>query len=167
MGYWTDTLLHDGTAAFECRLWSWSGGVGSPWKVIPLRVLPSKGGGGVGQTWLLGAVKPPPAVELKLPSGNVFLRAEMTGPRRARTDVWDKIKEEKDQSQAGPVQADPWMNKAAQGAAPATQKNPRQSWRGTGISDRRGELQVQQDPQVNIMEMVSRKCEEMKQEMLA
>ena len=69
--------------------WSWSGGVGTrvgtPWKVIPLRVLPSKEGRGVGQTWLLSAKRPPPALELTLPSGKVFIRAEMTGPRRART----------------------------------------------------------------------------------
>ena len=40
-------------------LWRWSGGVWTPWKVIPLRVLPSKGDRGVGQTWLLGAERPP------------------------------------------------------------------------------------------------------------
>ena len=86
-------------------LWRWSGGVGTPWKVIPLRVLPSKGDRGVGQTWLLGAERPPPA--LNLPSGKVFIRAEMTGPRRARTDVWDKIKHQRDQHQGGAPHADP------------------------------------------------------------
>ena len=82
-------------------LWNWSGGVGTPWKVSPLRVLPIKEGRGVGQTWLLGAGKPPPAMELTLPSGKVFVRAEMTGPRKARTDVWDNIKQQSDQPQPG------------------------------------------------------------------
>ena len=94
-------------------LWRWSGEVGTPWKVIPLRVLPSKGDRGVGQTWLLGAERPPPALELTLPSGKVFIRAEMTGPRRARTDVWDKIKQQRDHPQ-GFLDADPWLNKNTQ-----------------------------------------------------
>ena len=50
-------------------LWIWSGGVGAPWKDIPLRVLQSKGDRGVGQTWLLGAEGSPLALELTLPSG--------------------------------------------------------------------------------------------------
>ena len=127
-------------------LWNWSGGVGTPWKVIPLRVLPIKEGRGVGQTWLLGAERPPPALELTLPSGKVFVRAEMTEPRRARTDVWDKIKQQRGQPQAEAVEVDPWLNKMASGATPAGQKNPWQGWRGTAASDRREEMQVQQEP---------------------
>ena len=46
-------------------LWNRSGGVGTSWKVISLRVFPNK----VDQTWLLGAKRPPPATELTLPSG--------------------------------------------------------------------------------------------------
>ena len=92
-------------------LWNWSGGVGTPWKVIPLRVLSIKEGRGVGQTWLLGAEEPPPAMELTLPSGKVFVRAEMTGPRKARTGVWDKIKQQRYQPQAGAADFDPWLNK--------------------------------------------------------
>ena len=50
-------------------LWKWSGVVGTPWKVI-----------------LLGAERPPPALELTLPRAKVFLRAEMTGQgERERT----------------------------------------------------------------------------------
>ena len=95
-------------------LWNWSGGVGTPWKVIPLRVHPIKEGRGVGQTWLLSAEKPPPAMELTLPSVKVFVRAEMTGPRKARTDVWDKIKQQRDQPQGGAADFDSWLNKMAQ-----------------------------------------------------
>ena len=138
-------------------LWRWSGGVGTPWKVIPLRVLSIKEGRGVGQTWLLGAERPPPALELTLPSGKVFVRADMTGPRRARTDVWDKIKQQREHSQAGAADFDPWLKKMAQGAAPAAQKNPWQGWKGTTANERREDMQVQQDPPVNIMEMVSKK----------
>ena len=67
-------------------LWNWSGGVGTPWKVISLRILPIKGRK---RSWPLGAEKPPPAMELTLPSGKVFVQAEMTGRRKARTDVGD------------------------------------------------------------------------------
>ena len=150
-------------------LWNWSGGVGMPWKVIPIRVLPSKGDRGVGQTWLVGAERSPPALELTLSSGKVFIRAETTGPRRSRTDVWDKIKQQRDQHQGGASEIDPWLNKTTQSTTPAIQKNPWQSWRGTGASDRLVEMQVQQDqPQpVNIMEMVEKKCEEIKREMRA
>ena len=93
----------------------------------------------------------------------------MTGPRRARTVVWDKIKQQRDQPQGGAPETDPWLNKATQGTAPATQKNPWQSWRGIGASDKPVEMQVQQEqPQpVNIMEMVEKKCEEIKREMRA
>ena len=41
---------------------------------------------------------------------------------KARTDVWDKIKQQRDQLQAGAVEVDPWLNKVAEGASPATQK---------------------------------------------
>ena len=81
--------------------------------MISLRVLPIKEGKGVGHTWLLGAERPPPALELTLPSGKVFVQAEMTEPRRARTDVWDKIKQQRGQPQAGAVEVDPWLNKMA------------------------------------------------------
>ena len=59
----------------------------------------------------------------------------MTGPRRTRTDVWDKIKQQRDQPGAGAVEVDPWLNEVAQGSAPATQKSPWQSWRGTAASE--------------------------------
>ena len=90
----------------------------------------------------------------------------MTEPRRTRTDVWDKIKQQSDHPQ-GFLDSDPWLNKNTQWTAPATQRNPWQSWRGTGVSDRLVEMQLQQDPRVNIMEMVSKKSEEMMREMLA
>ena len=99
-------------------------------------------------------------MELTLPSGKVFVRAEMPGPRKARTDVWDKIKQQMDQPQAGAADFDPWLNKMAQGAAPAAQKNLWQGWKGTTANERREEIQVQQDPPVNTMEMVTKKCEE-------
>ena len=134
--------------------------------MIPLRVLPIREGRGVCQTWLLGAEKPPPAMELTLPSGKVFVRAEMSGPRKARTDVWDKIKQQRDQPQGGAADFDPWLNRTAQGTAPAVQKNPWQGWKGTMTNEKREEMQVRQDPPVNIMEMVTKKCEEMKREML-
>ena len=54
----------------------------------------------------------------------------------------------------------------AQRTAPTAQKNPRQGWKDTMASERREEMQVQQDGPVNIMEMVTKKCEEMKREML-
>ena len=113
-----------------------------------------------GQTWVLGAEKPPPVTELTLPSGKVFVRAEMTGPRKARTDVWYKITLQRDQPQAEAADFDPWLNKMAHGAAPAEQKKPWQGWKGTTANERREEMQVQQDPPVNIMEMVTKKCEE-------
>ena len=99
--------------------------------MISLRVLPIKVGRGVGQTWLLGAKKAPPAMELTLPNGKVFVRAEMTGPRKARTDVWDKIKQQRDQLQGGAADFDPWLNKMDEGAAPTALKNPWQGWKGT------------------------------------
>ena len=75
-------------------LWNWSGSMDALEGDSPTG-LPIKEGRGVGQTWLLSAEKPPPALELTLPSGKAFLRAEMTVPRRARTDVWDKIKQQR------------------------------------------------------------------------
>ena len=132
--------------------WNGSGGVGTPWKVIPLRVLPIKEGRGVGQTWLLGAERPPPALELTLPSG------------KAKGSVNGRLGQ--DQAAKGPAPSRGRRSRPVAEAAPATQKNPRQSWRGTAASDRREEMQVQQDPPVNITEMVSKKCEEMKREML-
>ena len=65
----------------------------------------------------MGAERPQPALEFTLPSGNV-----LTKPRKASTDVWDKIEHQRDQPEAGVVEVDPWLNKAAQGAAPATEK---------------------------------------------
>ena len=126
-----------------------------PWKVISMRVLPNKGDRGVGQTWLLSAERPPPALKLTLTKGKVFIRAEMTGPRKAKTDVWDKIKQQRDQTQ-GVYEADPWLNKTTQCTTPTTQKNPWQSWRGTGASDRPVEMQQDQPQPVNIMEMVEK-----------
>ena len=90
----------------------------------------------------------------------------MTGPRKARTDVWDKIKQQRDQLQGGAADFDPWLNKMDEGAAPTALKNPWQGWKGTTANERREEMQVQQDSPVNIMEMVTKKCEEMKREML-
>ena len=60
-------------------------------------------------------------MELTLPRGKVFVRAEMTGPRKARTDVWDTIKQQREQPQGGAADFDRWLNKAAQGTAPAAQ----------------------------------------------
>ena len=114
----------------------------------------------------LGADKPPPAMELTLPSGKVFVRAEMSGPRKARTVVWDSIKQQRDQPQGGAADFDPWLNKTAQGTLSAAQKNPWQGWKGTTTNEKREEMQVRQDPPVNIMEMVTKKCEEMKREIL-
>ena len=94
LGHWTDTStprrhwaigrIPYSTTPLQLSdaLWNWSGGVGTPWKVIPLRVPPhSKEEGGVGQTWLLGAERPSPALELTSPSGKAFFRAEMTGAK--------------------------------------------------------------------------------------
>ena len=86
----------------------------------------------------------------------------MSGSRKARTDVWDKIKQQRDQPQAGAADFDPWL----QGTAPTAQKKPWQGWKGTATNEKREEMQVRQDPPVNIMEMVTKKCEEMKREML-
>ena len=115
--------------------WNWSNEVGTPWKVISLKVLPIKEGRAVGQTWLLGAERPPPALELTLPSLKVFLWTGTTGPRRARTDVWDNIKQQRDQPQARAFEGDPWLNKAARSSTSNTE-NPWQSWRGTTANER-------------------------------
>ena len=80
----------------------------------------------------------------------------MTGPRKARTDVWDKVKTQRDQPQGGTLNVDPWLGKSAQWTTQTTQKNPWQSWKGTEASDKPEKMQVQQDPPVNIMEMVTK-----------
>ena len=67
----------------------------------------------------------------------------MTEPRIARTDVWDKIKQQRDQPQARAADFDPWLNKMALGAVPAAQKNPWQGWKGTTANERREEMQEQ------------------------
>ena len=71
--------------------------------------------------WLLGAERPPPAMEFTLPS---FVRAEMTGPRKARTDVWDTIKQHRDQLQGRRADFDPWLNKVAQGGSTSNTEKP-------------------------------------------
>ena len=67
-----------------------------------MRTLPGRERRGVGQTWLFGAEKAPPTLELTHPTGKVFKRPEMTGPRNAKTDVEDKIKPQEDQARGNP-----------------------------------------------------------------
>ena len=71
---------------------------GTPWKVILLRVLPIKERRGVGQTWLLktGATDGthPTQWQGLRPGGNDWTK-------KARTDVWDKIKQQRDHHQGG------------------------------------------------------------------
>ena len=106
-----------------------------------------------------------PALELTLPSGKVFIRAQISGPQRVKADVWDKIRQERDQPQkVGEI--DPWLNKvkAAQSAPTATHQILWQSWKGTGLVETQEDVQMQLNPPANITDMVVRRCDEMKKE---
>ena len=47
------------------------------------------------------------------PSGKVLIRAEMSGPKRVKADVWGKIRQEKDHPREA-VEIDPWSTKSKQ-----------------------------------------------------
>ena len=148
-------------------LWTWSGGVGTPlegdhpegppnrrrkrsWSDLAAWALTNRR-----QRW-----NSPYPVE-RSSSG----RKCLDQGKREQT-FGTSIKQQRDQPQGGAADFDPWLNKTAQGTAPAAQKNPWQGWKGTTTNEKREEMQVRQDPPVNIMEMVTKKCEEMKREIL-
>ena len=100
----------------SCRT-LWSAVFGTPWKVIPLRTLPGRGGNGVAQTWLLGTEeKRLRTLQLTLPTGKVLIQAEMAWPRESEDRCLGQDQAaERTNREEKPPEADPWLNTAGQG----------------------------------------------------